>query len=240
MKYQANCSSLIDDWRLNEKPDNKNNLARLSQTCTTPIMKLFYSTASPYARKVDVTAREAGIIDQIKIISTNTNPVDPNGDIVASNPIGKIPTLVLDDGRAIFDSRVICEYIDSLGSEPFLFPANGDARISAQTLHALGDGILDASLLARYETFLRPAEFRWDKWTDGQRGKISTALDFLENNFSDFFSSSIDIGQITVACALSYIEFREIVDDWRPGRNKLTEWYSRFSQRESMKATEPS
>ncbi len=204
------------------------------------MMKLFYSTASPYARKVVVAAREAGIIDRFNVISTNANPVDPNADIVASNPIGKIPTLVLDDGRAIFDSRVICEFIDDLSKGPSLFHPNGDTRISVQTLHALGDGILDASLLVRYETFMRPAEFRWDKWTEGQKGKINSALDFLESNYTNFFSSSINIGQITIACALAYIDYRDILENWRPNRNNLSEWYSRFSQRESMKATEPS
>ena len=203
-------------------------------------MKLFYSTASPYARKVVVAAREAGVIDQINIIATNASPIDPNDDIVAANPIGKIPTLVLDDGRAIFDSRVICEFIDSLGEKPTLFPVETNTRFAALTLQALGDGILDAALLSRYETFMRPPEFRWKKWTEGQQGKIINSLDFLEQNFSENFSSDINIGQITIACALSYIEYREIIEDWRQGRNKLSEWYAGISQRESMKATVPS
>ena len=203
-------------------------------------MKLFYSTASPYARKVVVAAREAGVIDQINIISTNASPVDPNGDIVASNPLGKIPTLVLDDGRVIFDSRVICEFIDGLGEKPTLFPVEKNAHIAALTQQALGDGILDAALLTRYETFMRPPELRWKEWTQGQQGKIINALDFLEQNFSDNFSTDINIGQVTIACALSYIEYREIIEDWRSGRSKLSEWYAGISQRESMKATVPS
>ncbi len=203
-------------------------------------MKLFYSTASPYARKVVVAAREAGVLDQINVISTNASPIDPNGDIVAANPIGKIPTLVLDDGHAIFDSRVICEFVDGLRDKPTLFPVEKNARFAALTLQALGDGILDAALLARYETFMRPQEFRWKEWTRGQQGKIINALDFLEQNFSENFSSDINIGQITIACALSYIEYREIIEDWRPGRDKLSEWFAGISQRESMKATVPS
>ena len=137
-----------------------------------PGMKLFYSTASPYARKVVVAAREAGIIDQINIISTNANPVDPNQDIVAVNPIGKIPTLILDDGTALFDSRVICEYIASLSNDSGLYPDDNTQRARVQTIHAMGDGMLDAALLTRYETFLRPEEVSLERL-----GKGSTRQD---------------------------------------------------------------
>jgi len=203
-------------------------------------MKLFYSTASPYARKVLVAAREAGVIDQINIISTNANPVDPNQDIVAANPIGKIPTLVLPDGQAIFDSRVICEYVDNLGEKPTMFPVEKNARFAALTLQALGDGILDAALLTRYETFMRPEELRWEEWTKGQQSKITTSLDFLEQNFSDNFSSALNIGQVTIACALAYIEYRQIIKNWRQAHDKLGQWYDEISKRESLRATEPS
>ena len=203
-------------------------------------MKLFYSTASPYARKVVVAAREAGVIDQIEIISTNASPVDRNGDIVAANPTGKIPTLVLDDGTAIFDSRVICEYFASLGDGAALYPSNADQNITAQTLHALGDGILDAALLARYENFMRPEELRWDAWTKGQQDKIHSSLDYLESGQIDFLNGPMTIGHIAIACAISYLEFRQIIEDWRDGHPNLANWYDGFSKREHMKATEPS
>jgi len=203
-------------------------------------MKLFYSTASPYARKVVIAAREAGVLDQIEIISTNASPVDRNINIVAANPTGKIPTLVLDDGTAIFDSRVICEYFESLGEAPVLYPSDGNSNLTAQTLHALGDGILDAALLARYETFMRPEELRWDGWTKGQQDKIHSSLDYLEKGQIDFLNGPMTIGHIAIACAISYLEFRQIIEDWRDGNPNLARWYDGFSKLENMKATEPS
>lgn len=203
-------------------------------------MKLFYSTASPYARKAVIAAREAGIIDQIEIITTNASPVDRNSDIVAANPTGKIPTLVLDDGTAIFDSRVICEYFASKGDGAALYPCKSDRNFTAQTLHALGDGILDAALLARYENFMRPEELRWDEWTKGQQDKIHSSLDYLESSQLEFLYGPMTIGHIAIACAISYLEFRLIIEDWAKGRPNLAKWYGEFSKREHMKATEPS
>ena len=205
-------------------------------------MKLFYSTASPYARKVVVAAREAGVIDQLEIISTGASPIDPNQDIVAVNPIGKLPALVLDDGRAIFDSRVICEYIGMIGDKNVLYPTNREDLIAAQTLQALGDGILDASLLVRYETFMRPPERRWDEWTQGQRQKVTSSIDYLEKRCMALLDAPMNIGQIAIACALAYVDFREVLGEqvkWPADHDKLAKWYGQFSAHESMKATEP-
>ena len=204
------------------------------------IMQLFYSSASPYARKVLVTAREAGVIDDIKIISATVTPTTRNDAIAIANPIGKIPTMVLDDGRTLFDSRVICEYIDGLSASIKLFPAHPDARLTAQTLHALGDGMLDAALLARYETSFRPAEYRWDDWENGQKDKLFRSLDYLEQQCLEILDGPVTIGHVAIGCALGYIDFREVLADWSEGRDGLKEWYSRFKQRDSMVSTEPS
>ncbi len=202
-------------------------------------MKLFYSPASPYARKVLIAAREAGVIDQIEVINVSASPIDRNMEIAVANPIGKIPTMMLDDGRAIFDSRVICEYVDNMSNGIKLFPAHIDSRMAALTLQALGDAMMDASLLARYETFMRPKEFLWQEWLDGQREKITASLDCLETQCAETLDGPINIGHVTIGCALAYIEFREILPDWKAGHDKLAGWYSRFSQRDSMVATEP-
>lgn len=205
-----------------------------------PPMQLFYSTASPFARKVLVAAREAGVIDQIEILTAAASPVDRNKDISVANPTGKIPTMILGDGRTLFDSRVICEYIDGLSNNIKLFPAHPDTRIAALTLQALGDAMMDASILVRYEAFMRPEDLRWDQWSQGQTGKVTASLDYLEAQCLEILNGPITIGHVAIGCALSYIEFRGILDDWKTGHDGLAEWYSRFSQRDSMKATEPS
>jgi len=203
-------------------------------------MKLFNATASPFARKVLVAAREAGVIDRIKIISTTASPVARNEDIVAANPTGKIPTMVLDDNRVVFDSRVICEYLDSLSDNIKLFPTHPDTRLAALTLQALGDAMMDAAVLARYEGFMRPEEFQWNEWVEGQKDKLVSSLDYLESRAMDVLAGPVTIGHIATACALGYIEFRGVLDNWRASHDELAAWYTDFSQRESMKATEPS
>ncbi len=202
-------------------------------------MQLFYSTASPYARKVVVAAREAGVIDQIEIIDAAASPIDRNKDISVANPVGKIPTMVLSDGRTLFDSRVICEYIDGLSSTIKLYPAHPDTRMSALTLQALGDAMMDASLLARYETFMRPEELQWDAWTAGQKDKVISSLDYLEARCIEILNGPVTIGHVAVGCALGYIDFREILDEWKTGHDQLSKWYARFSTRDSMAATAP-
>lgn len=203
-------------------------------------MQLFYSTASPYARKALITAHEAGIVDQIEIITTTASPVDRNPAIVPVNPTGKIPTLVIPDGRIIFDSRVICEFFDRQSDTIHLFPKHPDSYIAAKTMESLGDGMLDAALLARYETSLRPEQLKWEDWHQGQIDKIQSSFDYLEKYCLELLNGPTTIGNVAVGCAIGYIEFRNIVDDWKTGRDGVAEWYSRFVERPSMKATEPS
>jgi glutathione S-transferase len=199
-------------------------------------MKLFSSGASPYARKVAVAAHEAGLIGRIEIVSATVSPVSINPEVAAANPLAKVPTLVLDDGQALYDSRVIVEYLDHL-SGGRLTPA-GEDRWRVLRDQAAADGLMDAALLARYERALRPAELKWAEWDAGQIGKIERALDLFEAEFQPA-TGAPQIGDIAVACALSYLDFRFPDLAWRNGRPKLTAFGEAFEARPSMVATRP-
>ncbi|MEK0083630.1 glutathione S-transferase [Benzoatithermus flavus] len=202
-------------------------------------MKLHSNPASPFGRKVKVTAIETGLFDRLEINNVQTSAVGPDLGLVADNPLGKIPCLVLDDGSALYDSRVICEYLDTLHGGARLFPAEGPARWTALRLQALGDGIMDAAILARYETFLRPENLRWPAWVDGQLDKVVRALDRLEAE-ADELGKRLDIGTIALACALGYLDFRFAAMSWRSTRPRLAAWFELFAARESMLRTLPS
>jgi len=197
-------------------------------------MKLFSSGASPYARKVAVAAHEAGLIDRIEIAGVTVSPVSVNPEVSAANPLTKVPTLVLEDGTALFDSRVIVEYLDHL-SGGRLIPA-GAARWPALRDQAAADGLMDAALLARYERALRPEPLRWDEWDAGQVGKIGRALDAFEADFTPS-DHAPGIGDIAVACALSYLDFRWPRAGWRAAHPALAAWHEGFSARPSVQAT---
>lgn len=201
-------------------------------------MKLRYSPTSPYVRKVMVLAIEAGIDGKLDKDKTAASPIERNETLYADNPIGKVPSLTTDDGMTLFDSPVICEYLDAEHAGGKFFPAKGKARWVALRQHAIADGLLDAALLARYEGFMRPEELRWDAWLAGQKGKVASALDMLEKEAGDL-DGPITIGQIAVACALGYMDFRYEADKWREGRPNLAKWYDAFAQRPSMTATVP-
>ena len=132
-------------------------------------MKLHYSVASPYVRKVMAVAIETGLRGRLEILERKMSPVAPSAELNRDNPLGKIPCLVTDDGLVLYDSRVICEYLDGLHDGPKMFPVAGPARWQALRRQAEGDGVLDAGVLTRYETFLRPEERRWPEWIAGQR-----------------------------------------------------------------------
>lgn len=198
-------------------------------------MKLFYSPASPYARKVLVVAQELGIA--LEVVQVGANPAGaPDPALAAANPLAKIPALVRDDGVSIHDSRVICEYLDSLADRPLTPPA-GEARWSVLTEVSAADGLLDAALLARYETALRPEPLRWPDWLAGQMGKIDRALDLFEAGPRNAETPSL--ADIAVACALGYLDFRFAAHDWRAGRPKLAAFFAAISQRPSLKSTAP-
>src|SRR3954452_25043300 len=146
-------------------------------------MKLLYAAASPYARKVLVVAYERGLDSQLTLVTSAASPVARNPDVVAHNPTGKIPTLILDDGTALYDSRVIAEYLDGLQG-PRLFPA-GAARWPALCLQSLPDEMMGAALLMRYEGFMRPEALRWTEWMEGQKAKVLSSLAHLEERWID-------------------------------------------------------
>ena len=200
-------------------------------------MRLHTSGASPFGRKVKVAAIELGLFDRIEILNQQLTPLAPSAAVVADNPLGKIPCLVTDSGTPLFDSRVIAEYLDSLVAEPALFPT-GARRWPALVLQALGDGIMDAGVLTRYEQAVRGEGERSAAWAEGQLGKIERALDHLEQA-CERFEAEIDIGQISVGCALGYLDFRYADRAWRSGRPRLAAWFERLRARPSFERTEP-
>ena len=201
-------------------------------------MKLYFSGASPYVRKVMVTAIETGLDRKIETVAANVAPHKPNAEIARDNPLMKVPTLVADGGEVLYDSRVICEYLDTLHDGRKLIPASGGERWRVLRLQALGDGILDAGLLVRYETFLRPADKQWPDWISGQATKVTQGLNLLETD-AELLAGPINLGQIAIACAIGWLEFRTPIGEIRPARPKLFKWYDAFVERPSMQATLP-
>jgi glutathione S-transferase len=202
-------------------------------------MILHSNPASPFGRKVKVLAHEIGLFERLEVHDVQTTAVGTDPTLVGDNPLGKIPCLVLGDGTGLFDSRVICEYLDTLHAGPRrMFPADGEPRWAALRLQALADGIMDAALLARYETFLRPEPQRWPAWIDGQLDKVTRGLDRLELE-ADRLTDKIDIGAIAAGCALGYLDFRFPDLGWRDGNPTLASWFQRFAAKPSMLATKP-
>ncbi|MFO1079774.1 MAG: glutathione S-transferase family protein [Reyranellaceae bacterium] len=200
-------------------------------------MRLYYSPASPYARKVRAVAIESGLDKKIEMIDVALTPIAANADVAKHNPIGKIPVLSV-KGMDLFDSPVICEYLDDQHKKRRLLPRKGRERWVALRQQAMADGLLDAALLARYENALRPADKRWSEWTAGQMGKIDDVLDQLEAE-AKTLRGKPTIGTISVGCALGYLDLRFADHDWRGRHPKLAKWFAAFSKLPSMKATAP-
>ncbi len=185
------------------------------------MMILRYSAASPYARKIRIAAELLGLSSRIEIAAANT--ADPQDTLRQQNPLGKIPTLLLEDGTTLYDSRVIADYLDYLGGHR-LIPTDPLRRFDVLRLQALGDGINDAALLIRYETATRRKEWRDQEAIDLQQGKIDRALAALEAAPPE---GSVDIGQIAVACALGYLDLR-FEGAWRAAHPRLVAWLEQF------------
>ena len=202
-------------------------------------MKLRYSPTSPFVRKVMVTALETGLVDRIEKIPSSVTPIKPNEDVARENPLVKVPALTTDEGLVLYDSPVICEYLDTLHGGPKLFPASGKARWIALRQQALGDGILDAAILGRYEV-QRPKEFQWQDWIDAQLRKVRGALAALEIEAQGGeLGGALTIGQITIGCALGYLNFRYASEDWPSKHRHLASWYEDLSKRKSIQLTMP-
>jgi glutathione S-transferase len=196
-------------------------------------VKLHFSPTSPYVRKVRAVAAEKGLAGNIELLSSS--PWVEN-DLPAANPSGRVPTLVTDDGTALFDSRVICEYLDDTGGGETLFPKGGN-RWQVLRTAAIAEGILDAGVSIANER--RKDKAHWSDWFIGrQKDKINRSLDLLEKEAGSL-GGPVTIAQIGVGVALGYIEFRKHVDDWRAGHPKLTAWYADFARRPSMTSPEP-
>lgn len=199
-------------------------------------MKLLYAPPSPFARKVVALMHETGQMDDIDLLDVRTAPVATAPEVAAANPVGKIPALVLDDGSAIYDSRVICRYLDDRASAG-LYPA--DNIWKTLTLESTADGVLDAAVLITYEGRIRPEEMQMFVWTDAQWAKIARVLDVLESDWMDHLNGPLDMGVLAVGCALGYLDFRHDARNWRDGHHTLAAWYAEFEKRPSMQATIP-
>ncbi|HET6308378.1 MAG TPA: glutathione S-transferase N-terminal domain-containing protein [Rhodopila sp.] len=196
-------------------------------------MKLYYSPTSPYVRKVMACAIIRGLDGRIE--KHTSNPHASPADLVADNPLSKVPCLVTDDGLSLFGSQLICEYLDSLGEELPLFPDHGAVRWRALKFQSMGDGILDAAVPCRGEQG-KPQEAARDAQIARYKAAISRSVDALE---ADPPHKHVDIGSITVACALGYLDFRFAADPWRPAHPKLAAWYEAFVQNKGIAETAP-
>ncbi len=200
-------------------------------------MKLYYSPTSPFVRKVMVVAHETGLIDRIEPTTLRPQPLEPDPVLSKENPLSKIPVLVTGDGP-LFDSPVICEYLDTLHSGRKLVAPSGPERFRTLRTQALCDGILESAVIVFYEKRDRPKELQWAPWIDGQTKKATQGLDALEEEAARF-EDKVDLGQISAGVTLGWLEFRKAIGDVRTSRPKLFAWYDRFRQRPSMQATEP-
>ena len=195
-------------------------------------MKLRYSTTSPFVRKVHVVAIETGQVDRVELVKTNT--ADPASGLNQDNPLNKVPALALDDGSTLYDSRVICEYLDAQGKGAF-FPPAGPARWTALRRQALADGMADAAVLRMMES-RRPDGQRSPEWDARQKLKVTQGLAALE---ADHLGPQLDIGTLAIAIVLDYLDFRFIADDWRARHPKLAAWHKTFATRASLQKTLP-
>lgn len=201
-------------------------------------MQLRYSPTSPFVRKVTVTAIETGTDARIEKVATD--PWSAETDLGGSNPVGKVPCLITDDGVALYDSPVICEYLDSLNDGPKLFPTEPEARFRALTLAAAGDGMTDAGVLLLIESVRRPEELRWDWWQERQRTTMSRCMDAADAAADGMATDGpITIAEVAIGCGLGWVDLRFPDFGWRDGRPALADWFDKVSARPSFEATVP-
>lgn len=198
-------------------------------------MKLFDSAASPYVRKINVLLNELGQSDEVARESVATTAFNSAENLIAANPLGKIPALALDDGRVLYDSRVISAYLNRHFDGPFC----PDDDFQTQLLEATGDGIMDCTVSMSYEVRLRPEGERSAQWIEAQWAKAERAIRALDNTFMEQLQGPITVGHISVGCALGYVDFRHDAREWRDSAPELAKWFAEFSARPSMQATQP-
>lgn len=198
-------------------------------------MQLHWSPKSPYVRKVLIAAHELGVVEQLELVRSVAAMLKPNPALMEVNPLSKIPALVLDDGSTLWDSVVICDYLNTRAGGS-LFPTEGDARWQALRWHALGDGMLDALILWRNE---REREVPLLHLMSAFELKINAALALLDAETAALSRSAFGIGHLTLVCALGYLDYRFASHEWRARAPRLAVWFKTMQQRDSVKATEP-
>jgi len=201
-------------------------------------MKLHWSPRSPFVRKVMIAAHELGLADRLDCVRTVVATTRPHAPLMEENPLSKIPTLVLDDGTVLYDSPVICEYLDQLHDGPKLIPAAQPARMTALRRQALGDGFLDFLLLWRNERE-RPTEHQSQVHLSTYAEKRKAILLGLDKEAGELAATPFSIGHIAIGCALSYLDFRFAAEDWRGGHPRIAAWHATFAARPSVRATDP-
>ncbi len=197
-------------------------------------LSLLYQSHSPYARKVLVCAHELGLTKRLNVLHHETSPTNRNDAVFAQNPLGKVPVLLTPEAGALFDSVVICDYLDRLAGEGSLIPRDGPARYEALRLQALAQGLCDAGIAVRWETERRPQALRYPPLAEGQTTKLLETYDHLEAQAD--LDGPVTVGQIGLATALAWLSFRRL-PDFRARAPRLAGWFSRFNQRPSMRAT---
>jgi glutathione S-transferase len=201
-------------------------------------MKLTFSPASPFARKVRVAAIELGLIDRIEFMPAIVVPGQPNDEYLHINPLKKLPALILDNGDVIVDSYVIVEYLDDLAGGGKLIPASGADRWRVKSDHSLLQGMLDSMLLCRYERMVRPQGLQWQAWSDDHWNRAWTGMARFEKQ-ADVLSRPLDIVQIALTCVLGYADFRFADCGWRKAYPKLDAFHERMLSRPSVKISVP-
>jgi glutathione S-transferase len=210
----------------------------VKETCMPGQMTLHWSPRSPYVRKVMIAAHEMGLQDRLRTVRTVVGGTIPHRELMRINPLGKIPTLELEDGSVLYDSPVICEYLDTLHDGPTLFPVAWPERGVALRRLALGDGMLDAALPWLGERF-RPPEKQSQPHMDLWRTKLLASVDALEHEAEALGHGPLTIGHVGIGVALAYLDFRFDELHWRDGHPRLAEWHASFSQRPSVLANPP-
>lgn len=198
-------------------------------------MKLLMAGPSPFVRKVLVLLHETGQVDDVKTATVTAAPGGTDATLKAANPVGKIPALMRDEGPTLYDSRVICRYLDDRAGAG-LYPDKGWDTL---VLEATADALMEAAVLMVYEKRFRGEAEQSVKWVEAQWGKVEGALDALNARWMSHLAGPMDIGHIGVGCGLAYLDFRHGDRDWRKGREALANWYETFAARPSMQATTP-
>ncbi|BCG71434.1 glutathione S-transferase [Mesorhizobium sp. 113-1-2] len=196
-------------------------------------MILYYQTHSPFARKALVFAHEAGIADRLEVIHHETSPTLRNARVYAENPLGKVPVLLRLGASALFDSDVICAYLDTLHDGRKLLPQDGEARWQALRLQSVAQGLAQTGIALRWETERRPEPLRYGALAQGYRDKIEASYDWIESTMDD--DAPLHVGHIALATTLSWMAFRQL-PSFRT-RARLTGWFEAFKRRASMRAT---